>query len=271
MRTALFAVLAGAALAGSASVAPVATVFELRGRWVAEGQPPRVLARGTALESAARIRPPAKPATGDFLVVVYATAEAVRFECPRDCTTSLQLKAYDTLDQRTVWRERWAAIERLFWGNPSRYIAAITRGDRPDDTVLARQAEGVDVRPLLERAGAGTYSLSFRPVGRAEEPPTIHAVTRAAGAPDTPVFLPHPPGLFALEIRRRLGGRDAQTVGAPWVLIVDASAHAAVRAAFDDVRARIDAWPDDVSVQTRRAVLRATLESLARESGSPHE
>ncbi len=237
----------------------VAKVYELRGQWIVEGAPPRVLAPGTALPGGAEIRPPGVASQDNYLVVIYGDGEPVRFECPGHCKSAIRLKTYTDLQRRGVWAERWQAIERLFWGNQKRYVAAITRGPSLPDAVLRQTADGVDVTPLLAGAAPGEFTLRFRPLSAsASTVPNSTDVTTGPGRRALVKDLPR--GLYEVSARANDGPVD--DLGSAWVFVAPVAEYDTAVTSLADVRAALDAWGELLSRSTRRALLRASLETL---------
>jgi hypothetical protein len=265
--------VAAASAAGTVEgQSPIGTVFEIRGRWIIEGEPPRVLATGSSLPSNGVIRPPGSPQSDDFLSIVYVSGDPVRFQCPDDCRHPVRLKSYPDIQRLRSWTDRIAIVERLFFGNPQRYVSALTRGGNLTDAVLRLDGDQVDVAGILTDVSRGSYSLRFRSLPGAEGA----AATRESGTftwdgqgPAIPTVRELVPDLYDVELIEWTSGQGTATGARGWVLLRDATRYRDDARAFDEAQAVTAKWVDVVSSTTRRAFLRSFLDSLASASKRP--
>ncbi len=259
-------VLYASARAGQAAD-PIGTAYELTGSWLVQqgtDAARRPIVAGRDLPAGAVIHPPREPA-GARLVVVYRDGEVVRFECPRDCASTVRLKT--TLrESRGAWQARWDAVQRLFWGNPPRYRSTITRSDAAGrEAVVRLDAPCIDLSAALTDVAHGPYVVELRPTAR-PRPASPAATDRSLEWDGTACLHPVPaltPGLYEVEMRSSEPG--AQGLPPFWILALAPREHAEAADAYRQVEEVVRDWPADVTPATRRAVLRAFLDQLSRE------
>lgn len=257
-----------AAAAGVQRDAVIARAQHVTGAWVYQraGDPlARRITPGSELPPGAVIRPPRTatkpPAT---LVIVYDDNTVAEFVCPRDCGADLQLRTMTTAG--SGWREQWALVQRLLWGNPGRYVTAITRGGGGvADAVIAVDAAGIDLAPAMTDVAPGLYLISTRPLAPGGAKPGAavdHGDAEWRGQGPMLVAAAVQPGLYELEIRRRA---PAELIGKSWVRIVARAQHDTAAASFAEARRSTESWRSAVSEADRRAFHRAWLDALGGE------
>jgi hypothetical protein len=144
------------------------------------------------------------------------------------------------------------------------YFNALSRGLEGDlkESVLLLNTAGLDIAPALQGLSPAEYRLKLASV-RDHSPDRIPALVR--WQPGKPAFIPAvgvKPGLYRLSLQDESG--DA-TGSEAWVFISGRSHFASDAAQFEQTESAVRSWPADTDQAAVRAVLRASLEALAKE------
>jgi hypothetical protein len=158
--------------------------------------------------------------------------------------------------------------------HPTRYRNHISRSAKVElHEAVVRLDEGrVDLGPVFEGGGAGTYYLRWQPIAAADRSaqdqpvgPLAYAWSPSTRAPGASEGLR--PGLYELSLMRRtddgyrLAGADSA-----WVLIAGSGTYPADSAAFLDVQQEIHRHAS-LEKDEKKALLRAALDVLAQQAG----
>jgi hypothetical protein len=252
----------GSTLQGGAARA-IGSAREQRGNWSLQGGATSVAINpGDRLPPGAIVLPP-KESADAFLKVVYRDGQSVRFQCPRDCAGPVRLKTA-VAPTPTSWTNRWDVVERLFWGNLERYRDTLTRGDSVDrDLVVRLDAACSDITAAFAGVRHGAYDLRLKPstAGGVDDDRRFTDREfewdgRACLRPSPPVT----PGLYEVSVIYR--GGDAEAVSPFWALVLPPDRFGNAAAAYDDAKSVLK----DADVSDRKAMLRAFIDQLARES-----
>jgi hypothetical protein len=166
--------------------------------------------------------------------------------------------------QKNSWRDSWAGS---FSEVPSRYFTAASRGLEGDlkEAVLPLTRPQVDVAPAMTDLSAGVYWLRFESLGGDAfktaatrlEWPSKQAPVSAAGLKA---------GLYRLVLVEESGEPAG---GEAWVLLCDSQDCPRKLAMFQDVVHTVSGWPASTDPAAIRAVLRASLDALAKQEKDP--
>jgi hypothetical protein len=154
------------------------------------------------------------------------------------------------------------AAKRAFGESRDRYITPVSRGLEPyvTDTVVALDAERIDLAAAFQNMNPGTYPLRFESLGGDETTYTTQLQWNSAG----PAIVSIPrirAGLYRL-VRLSEAGEPAES-GA-WILVSPPNRYRQDAAAFESAVETTKKWPDDADPRAQRAVLRAYLELLSK-------
>ena len=246
----------------SPAQASIGAAMAWRGEWMVQrGTSSTPLEAGNRLPPGAILRPPGTPANA-FVKVVYRDGQFVHFECPRDCGAPIRLKT-TVAPAPSAWSARWEDLQRLFWGNPESYRPTITRGDSVDrDQVVRLDADCIDIAKALVEVLPGTYRVSLRPVALGQPTDDRSFVDGELDWDGTACVNASPlltPGLYEVEVKQ---GRTADAVDPFWVLFLRSERYVSAAGAYKDATSVLEG----VDTPQRRAMLRAFIDQLARES-----
>lgn len=242
---------------------PVATAMAWRGEWIVQrGPDSSPLETSNRLPPGAILRAPATP-TDAFVTVVYRDGQSATFECPRDCEAPIRLKT-NVAPTPSAWSARWNDLLGLFWGNPEGYRTTIGRGDAIDRELVVRlDTDCVDIAAALGGVPHGPYRASLRPVAPgepADEAVGVHRDFDWDGTACLHTSSSLLPGLYEVHVKQ--GESTADAVAPFWVLFLRSDRYADAAAAYRDARRVLEG----VEASERRAMLRAFIDLLARES-----
>ncbi len=150
---------------------------------------------------------------------------------------------------------------------PQMYVVAAARGlgDEPQEAVLPITGSAVQLKAAMEPLPAGTYTVNLEAVGAQGRPPMAGKIVwQPGGQANFPLSQPSS-GLYRLQVA--LEGGDSEGSEA-WVLFSPPAHYEADAKDFHQAVEITKSWGDRVDMAGKRALLRATLQSLAeRETG----
>jgi hypothetical protein len=155
----------------------------------------------------------------------------------------------------------------LFSEAPSRYFTAASRGLEGDlkEVVVPLTRPEVDLAPAMTDLSAGVYWVRFEALGgdvfrtapTQLEWPSKQALVSAAGLK---------PGLYRLVLVDESG---EPTGAESWILLCDTQDCSRTSAMFQDIVHTVSTWPANTDPAAIRAVLRASLDALAKQEKDP--
>ncbi len=154
------------------------------------------------------------------------------------------------------------AARRAFGESRDRYITPVSRGLEPyvTDTVVALDAEHIDLAAAFQNMNPGTYPLRFESLGGDKTTYTAQLQRNSTGP--AIVSIPRiPAGLYRL-VRLNEAGEPAES--AAWILVSPPDRDRQDAAAFESAVEATKKWPADTDTRAPRAVLRAYLELMSK-------
>lgn len=158
--------------------------------------------------------------------------------------------------------------------HPTRYRNHISRSATLElhEAVVLLEEGRIDLSPVFEGEGAGTYYLRWQPMEIADRSaqgkpigPWTYAWSPSTHNLGSSVGLQ--PGLYELSLMRRTGdGYRLAGVDTAWVLIAEAGTYLADNTAFLDVQQEIRRRTS-LEKDEKKALLRAALDVLAQQAG----
>ncbi len=241
----------------------IGRVREQRGDWsLRRGAISVAINPGDRLPPGAILLPPSG-ASDAFLVVRYLDGKSVRFDCPRDCAGRLRLKT-GLAPTPTSWTIRRDVIDRLFWNNVTRYRDTLTRSDAVDRDVIVRlDATCSDMAAAFVGVRHGSYELRLRPSTAGAFDDDRRFTDREFEWDGKACLRPSPPltpDLYEVAVIHR--GGDAEALPRLWALVLAPDRFADAAAAYEDAKSVLK----DADAADRKAMLRAFIDQLARES-----
>jgi hypothetical protein len=163
-----------------------------------------------------------------------------------------------------------ARVESMFQTRePSRYITAASRGLEPElkEAVLPLNNSRIDVSAAMADLPGGTYWVQVQPVDLPQSkvsqstPMASQQVNWVPGKPAPISSQNVKPGVQVLVLTDQNG---EPTGSEAWVLISSPQDYPTAVHAFQDVVNAVATWPREADPIAERAVLRASLEALAK-------
>jgi hypothetical protein len=210
--------------------------------------------------------------TESVLVVLFNDRIAIPFDCKssdrqcgtpptKACVRSIIAPSTKSSSVGTLLAE---AARRAFGESRDRYITPVSRGLEPyvTDTVVALDAERIDLAAAFQNMNPGTYPLRFESLG--DDKTTYTAKLQWNNTGPAIVSIPRiRVGLYRL-VRLSEAGEPAES--AAWILVSPPDRYRQDAAAFESAVEATKKWPDDTDPRAPRAVLRACLELLSKGS-----
>jgi len=208
---------------------------------------------------------------GDGLPVLAVTVNGipVRLACEgkpeceqpigRNCARLIPLPGSEP--QHSLMLSLAAEFLAIF-AEPERYVTPVSRGLEPhlEDGVLALEGERLDLAPALKDMNPGKYSVRIEPF--AQQEPTSDVPVEWSGKAPASIVVPRiKPGLYRLI---RLTDQSEPADPGAWALVDAPDRFSQDSAAFHSAEEQTKTWPDDVDPRVPGAVLRAYLDSLAK-------
>ncbi len=147
----------------------------------------------------------------------------------------------------------------------TRYITAVARGLEAEmaDSVVPLQGDRVDLALAFREMDPGTYRVRFESLSGSK---WQSAAVQLQWSGSGPAAVSPPgiqPGLYRLV---RLNPKDEPAGTDAWVLVSGPDRFAKDSTAFQSAVATTRKWRDDLDARAPRAILRAYLDSLSRET-----
>lgn len=164
----------------------------------------------------------------------------------------------------------WAEIRRLMIAQPDRYVTAASRGIEGDlsESVALLKGSQVDVAAAFRNLDGATYWVRFQRLtagAEATQPALATASVPVDWKPGSACQIPSKGlglGLYRISLLEPSG---ESTGSEAWMLLTDEQHYRQKADAFQDVAKEVDSWPTESDPSAARAMLRATLQSLAIE------
>jgi hypothetical protein len=158
----------------------------------------------------------------------------------------------------------WAAVRRLFTGDPEKYMVAASRGIEPGlaDSVVLLDDHKLDLAAVFREMSDGQYWVRFSLVNNSA-PASSGESRNVQYASHHPAITSAPavqPGLYRLSLLDKNGAPAGSDC---WILISSREAYPATAQAFQAATEKSSQWPEDMDPSAVRALLRAYLESLS--------
>ena len=155
-----------------------------------------------------------------------------------------------------------AAEFLAIFAEPERYVTPVSRGLEPHlvDGVLALEGERLDLAPAFKDMNPGKYSVRIEPFAQ-QEPTSDVPVEWSGKAPASLVVPRIKPGLYRLI---RLTDQSEPADPGAWALVDAPDRFSQDSAAFHSAEEQTETWPEEVDPRVPGAVLRAYLDSLAK-------
>jgi hypothetical protein len=245
---------------------PIGFVLKLDGVWLVDGQP---LGIGQQVRAGATLRlSPASPvgAARSFLIIL-ANSQPFPALCLTEqaCRAGITLPA--SLNESASLLSRIADAFNLIFKEPNRYVSALSRGEpgggaRVPDGVVRLQAGALDLAPLFQNIGSGTFVMRLRSLPHANGPSRTTTITVNAAQSKSPVAAAGLlPGLYEVSL---MTAPDADTASDTSWWLLDAPPHYDIsRAAFDETAKVIASWGELASNRDKQLLLRACLDQIA--------
>lgn len=251
-------------------------VLDLRGDWVADGEP---LQKGQAVQAASRIALASKsasPKVGESCITITLLDSHV-VGCPcgvgKSCGEPFALPA--SLTKIAPLRERIIeAAMRLFARQPDRFVPALSRGVSQDvslqDGVAKLNGRQVTFGSLLD-CKAGSYIIEFQSLipghGSTEESSVVESPFECRG-PNSLAVSPKrlAAGLYEVSLLSRTSPKS--DVISAWLLLASSETYAESVDSFSQAKALTGEWDGTVAEDAVTTFLRAYLYSLATSSGT---
>jgi hypothetical protein len=181
--------------------------------------------------------------------------QKTEFTCVRHIVTSLQ----------TSQGSFGSAIVLMFAESVSRYIAPVSRGLEAEvaDGVVPLQGDRVDLAPAFQKMDPGTYRLRLESLSSSSN---ANMPVQIQWSGNGPAYIPAArmqPGLYRVV---RLTSNGVPAGLDAWVLVSSPDRFAEDSANFRSAVEATEKWPDDVDARAPRALLRAYLDSLSRQT-----
>jgi len=158
----------------------------------------------------------------------------------------------------------WAAVRRLFTGDPEKYMVAASRGIEPElvDTVVLLEDSKMDLAPAFREMSDGQYWVRFSSANNSApassgEPRSVQYASHHPAITSAPAVQP---GLYRLSLLDKNGGPLGSDC---WILVSSREGFRATSQAFQAANEKSSQWPEDMDPSAVRALLRAYLESLS--------
>ncbi|MGB8511036.1 MAG: hypothetical protein WCD76_21880 [Pyrinomonadaceae bacterium] len=249
----------------------VGYVLEINGKWFLDGN--AQLAKGRVLPAGGTIS--AQSPTGDdYIVIVNLSGRRIiaRRTCrdSDECNHPIKLPRTVASEPSTM-NVFMSSLMNLLGGEPDRYAIGTKRGGDLPDAVVQLKDGALDLRPLFESKGKGTYYLRLRAIPREGKPSggkwtgpltlnweqTKPATVSASGLQ---------PGLYELALLDRDGDDYLPSGASAWVLAGKPEEYGKMAASFQEAVALTRMWGADVTAEGVRGFLRAQLDRLATKS-----
>lgn len=202
---------------------------------------------------------------GGKLLVWFIGRPLTSLSCnAKDCTMTVKPNPPVSTGSSTKLSAR---VHALFEEQPSRYITAASRGLEPElkEAVVPLSDSRIDISASLADFPSAAYWVRLEPIGaEAGKPMDPQPVSWISGKSALISSLNVKPGVYVLELTEQTGepaGSEA------WILLSDARGYRTALGAFRDTVSTVAMWPQEADSAIERAVLRASLESLAEEDG----
>lgn len=224
-------------------------VFELKGKWLLEGSPNRLLSTADSLPPGGVISFLAPDGVGPSRIVIHNRVgkliESRECETKKDCNPISLPRS--TQPESSLLGRVFSTVMDILHRDPQKYKAAITRGSRPLEAVLKLSGETIDLSvPFREERGQ-EYLLQFISEGREQVKPLFPIVFNSGKSLRLVV-----PGIKAglykiqlLDIRSRLPLGPSDEV---WVLAVESEDYYAVASAgLKEIMSEARQWQSPVT------------------------
>lgn len=249
--------------------APAGFVLDLRGEWRVEGAP-APLTVGAEVPAGSVLRAGAPQARSSITIVASRTGQILltkKCAAAKDCDGPVPVPAPSDGNAPGAMATLLEKVAARLRGNPSRYVATITRSERVLSDAVLELADGRFVpSPALAAAAPGTYEIALRPLpcpgGRDCTASELASDYRWNPSSVSPLVAPGvAPGLFELEATRT-GAGFLPSPNTAWIRLSTGARFAKDAAAWQAARELVSGWGREVDSATRQTFLRGVLASL---------
>ncbi len=166
----------------------------------------------------------------------------------------------------------WAAVRKLFTGDPEKYMVAASRGLESGlvDTVVPLEDHKIDLAPAFNEMNPGQYWVNLVPLkssasATASGPLEVQFAANHSAMVAAPALQP---GLYRLILVDQAGAPAGSDC---WILVSTPGNFTSASQAFHAAVKKSSTWPKDMDPSAVHALLRAYLESLqiSGASGKP--
>jgi hypothetical protein len=249
---------------GASERKPIGFVLSVNGQWLADGKALKV---GQELVSSANLSlsPMTPIGAGRSISVVLIDGRRLSHPCSTRAACAFQLPP--SL-QDSPMSSRITQAFRLIFGQPERYVSALSRGTRDPRGALSDGVLRVDDRRLLlsdwmRGIAPGSYQLRFRAAATSDQEAITIPITWSGTELSVDVASTIRRGVYSAQLLSSLvDGADPIGVEA-WVLVESSGSYQRSRDAYLEAETMTNRWGADVSERERRLFLRAILDELA--------
>ncbi len=242
-------------------------VAHREGTWLLNGGAP--LADGSAL-TAGSVVSIQSPTENDYIVIVKLNGDPLARRFCRnsdECSHPIKLPRAVAPEPSTL-HVFVSSLMNLMVGEPDRYASTKQRGGDLADGVVQLKDGALDLSPLFESKGKGTYYLRLRAIPRTGKPTggkwsAPLTLDWKGSQPATVSVSGLQPGLYEIALLDRDGDDYLPAGASAWVLASKPEEYAKMAAAFQEAVALTRKWGADVPPEGVRGFLRAQLDHLA--------
>jgi hypothetical protein len=173
---------------------------------------------------------------------------------------------------QTALERFWSVVKTSLVGEEhSRYFTAASRGLEGDlkEAVVSLAGSQVDITSTMADLPAAAYRVHFEALSDGARMVAPVQVQWLPGRPALVSAAGLKPGLYRLALLEESG---EPTGSESWILFRNPQEYSETSAAFQEVVKTVASWPAEADPSAIRAVLRASLEALAKQgkdSGKP--
>lgn len=243
-------------------------VLEVEGKWYVEKKPREYLAIGQRLAAGDVVRIES-PAESDHIVVSGPTGEIlIKRYCDNraDCARRLVIP-YPADSQPSIFDVVLQTAMRLINGKPERYSVHGVRGVTNDlqEAVCRLEGSSVDLSPVFRLLPTGRYYLKLRNLESGVSRPTLGPLRFDWNPNGGTALIVNDvvPGLYEVRLLLRSSDEYEPTMLTAWTLISSSSDFDRFTNSFRPTIALTAKWGKEISDETKRGVLRASLDNLA--------
>jgi hypothetical protein len=180
--------------------------------------------------------------------------------CPPSCKENVQAPAKPSGSTSVV--DRVASMFKTH--EPTRYITAASRGLEPElkEAVVPVSNSRIDVSAAMADLPGDSYWVQLQPIDvTRNKPPAPQRVDWAPGKAASISSQNLKTGVYVLV----LTDQDGEPAGSEaWILVSAPEDYPTALHAFQETVSAVAGWPREADSSVERAVLRASLEALAR-------